>query len=376
MKLPSRLALLLPLVACKDDGDPIIPTDDTSDTWIPWPDDTGEEGDEDGDGYTVEEGDCDDTNPRVNPGRTEEEDGVDNDCDGRVDEAFRGLVVLQENDYQEGIPGRVVGVDDFGEQEWEVVLDNADFWLHMLSPAVDDGFIVGTWADGRRDQKYPDSFTALHHVDPQGTMTVLADFSDAELYPLGLYGLATHPDGYYVAATGDAVYAVEPDTGSVTQLAAWDWETEIAPFALGVDELTGEIGVYGFFGGFATIDEVGGATLHHAGNAESPEILLYSGQHRDLGGWYAIASRGGPDWLVVRYSFQDEDWVTRATFTESWTPNYMTIDSVNGGYYLSSGDATYPVVWRIPDDGGDASRFFLSPYENARMDLQGLYTVY
>ena len=42
--------------------------------------------DEDGDGYTIAEGDCDDQDPYTYPGAPEIGDGVDNDCDGDVDE--------------------------------------------------------------------------------------------------------------------------------------------------------------------------------------------------------------------------------------------------------------------------------------------------
>jgi hypothetical protein len=51
--------------------------------------DDGAGEDADGDGYTPCQGDCDDTNPRVNPGAEEICDGVnrlDNDCDGLIDE--------------------------------------------------------------------------------------------------------------------------------------------------------------------------------------------------------------------------------------------------------------------------------------------------
>ena len=53
--------------------------------------------DADGDGYAIEDGDCDDADPLVYPGAdegTDEDgdgyagtgDGIDNDCDGKVDE--------------------------------------------------------------------------------------------------------------------------------------------------------------------------------------------------------------------------------------------------------------------------------------------------
>lgn len=43
--------------------------------------------DNDGDGWTVADGDCNDDDPSIRPGEHERPgDGVDNDCDGEVDE--------------------------------------------------------------------------------------------------------------------------------------------------------------------------------------------------------------------------------------------------------------------------------------------------
>ncbi len=64
-------------------------TTDTSDTGTTDTSDTGttdtSSRDVDGDGYTVADGDCDDSNPAVNPGEREIPDNrVDEDCDGTV----------------------------------------------------------------------------------------------------------------------------------------------------------------------------------------------------------------------------------------------------------------------------------------------------
>jgi hypothetical protein len=47
---------------------------------------TAEESDDDLDGYTELEGDCDDANDNVHPGAPEVANGVDDDCDGEIDE--------------------------------------------------------------------------------------------------------------------------------------------------------------------------------------------------------------------------------------------------------------------------------------------------
>ncbi len=71
-----RLLIPMLLVACgdKDTGEP-------EDTGEPAP--LGQDGDDDG--YLLSE-DCNDTNPAINPGAEEVCEGVDNNCDGQIDE--------------------------------------------------------------------------------------------------------------------------------------------------------------------------------------------------------------------------------------------------------------------------------------------------
>jgi hypothetical protein len=101
--------------------------DDEDDTPID-PDDT------DGDGWTIEEGDCDDNNWWAFPGAEEYCDGVDNDCDGNTDENFwddyesnnvlGAAVDLGEIDY-DGVTGERYAVDlagltlhEEGDEDW------------------------------------------------------------------------------------------------------------------------------------------------------------------------------------------------------------------------------------------------------------------
>lgn len=370
-----RLLPLLWLAACAgnaDDGPKYV--EETGDTYIPWPDDTDPPGtDEDGDGVTVEDGDCDDNNIYVNPNRQEDTtDGIDNDCDGRIDEVFHGLIVLQQGDGSG--PARILGIDDFGNQEWEVLLDNADLVPYFMTPRVGgDGWVIGIL--GSYDGSDPVQI-ALYEVDSSGNTSLLADFSDADVYEFGMYGLATHPDGYYLVTTGDAVNAVEPGTGSVTPLQTWDPETELYAFDVAVDELSGDAAVFGYYGGFATISAEGAVETHRTMTPD--DMLVWSGVHRDNGGWYA----GGYDvsgWGVFRFRFEDNSWVRKATVEgvdSLWNPRFLTVDDVNGGYFVSLTEATYPAVFRIPEEGGPTATFFISDIRDNHFALWDLYARY
>ena len=68
-----KIVLLLVLVACGNDEYKEPLPEDADHDW-------------DGDGYTEDDGDCNDVDPFVYPQATEVCDGIDNDCDQLIDE--------------------------------------------------------------------------------------------------------------------------------------------------------------------------------------------------------------------------------------------------------------------------------------------------
>lgn len=83
------LAMLYVQNGCSSSGD-----DDSTETPTSYPD-----RDIDGDGYTPNEGDCDDYDAGVHPGLYEACDGVDQDCDGEVDEGDPAVVWCEDADF-------------------------------------------------------------------------------------------------------------------------------------------------------------------------------------------------------------------------------------------------------------------------------------
>ena len=121
--------------------------------------------DDDGDGFSEEEGDCDDTNPNVSPENSEiPYDGIDNDCDGDTGDDIDG----------DGFD-RVVDCDDFDENVNPDAEDN-----------ICDGFDDN--CDGQVDEEaQPDGEEPFDAVAPQylGDLNSLNDivYSENFIFP-------------------------------------------------------------------------------------------------------------------------------------------------------------------------------------------------
>ncbi len=91
--MAASTSLLWLLLACGKTTDILLPVAG-SDTGR-----TTSTGDLDLDGYSPDDGDCDDDDPDIHPGASERCDGIDNDCDGNTDESDATDAISWYRDY-------------------------------------------------------------------------------------------------------------------------------------------------------------------------------------------------------------------------------------------------------------------------------------
>jgi len=127
--------------------------------------------DHDGDGFSENNGDCDDTNAQVNPGATEIEDGVDNDCDGDIDEGFDASGTVTD------IDGNTYDYLTYGDQVWTV--ENAEMVTYrdgteipqVTDPTQWSNLTTGAWCYYNNDPTKPRLYNwyavmGIHDTDP------------------------------------------------------------------------------------------------------------------------------------------------------------------------------------------------------------------
>ena len=127
--------------------------------------------DSDGDGFTELAGDCNDLDASIRPGIYEVSDGIDNNCDGQIDEGYNGfddVIDIDGNNYNFAI---------YGDQVWTV--ENAKMVTYRDGtpiPQVTDNTAwenpnIGAWAYYDNDPTKPRLYNwyavmGIHDTDP------------------------------------------------------------------------------------------------------------------------------------------------------------------------------------------------------------------
>ncbi len=119
-----------------DTGDDDTGDDDSGD------DDSGSGDDQDGDGYSVADGDCDDTDPAIHPGASDVCDEVDNDCDGAINEDSPGYDQYEPNEAVPTDLGDLTGSEETINAFIHEPADEDHFSLY-----VEDGMIGYFYVD-------------------------------------------------------------------------------------------------------------------------------------------------------------------------------------------------------------------------------------
>ncbi len=182
--------------------------------------------DDDGDGFSEDDGDCDDTDPSINPDATEQPNGVDDDCDEQVDEGTSAFDDDGDGQTEDG-----GDCDDDNPAIYEGAEEICDGLDNDCDGAIDEGTVCYdddgdglTEADGDCDDSspyvYPDAPELLDGID-----------NDCDTY-IDEGTEAFDDDGDCYCETGPCTGTFGSDCDSVEEGDCDDDDAEINPDAL------------------------------------------------------------------------------------------------------------------------------------------------
>ncbi|MBT3218220.1 MAG: hypothetical protein HN348_03950 [Proteobacteria bacterium] len=337
------------------DTDTDVDADTDTDT------DTDDPGtDKDGDGFTVEEGDCDDDDIWVNPGWKEDTtDNKDNDCDGRIDEVWAGLLVADVDRVGEPGKGRLRSIDTVGDEKSMVPIagDASPYW--MAEKSTMDGWVAWDVYN-----------SALYEIDNDGSSQHIATIDVEELAmeeDSFLTGIAHHPDDYYLLCGWERLIKVER-TGTVSTIATWgeaiDADFEFGAYDVVIDRMTARVSLIGYFGGVASWDEKAGFQVILADDPLAPTHYLWDATIDDSGEVYALgADASGLGIFHLNSAVPEYELVGSWPYGEH-SLDGLAVESETGDFYVTMHVGWSQGVWRMLADGSYAAELFGTGFDD------------
>ena len=336
--------------------DSAVDTDDTE------PEDTGT--DNDGDGITVERGDCDDGDPFVNPAWNEEgaraTDGKDNDCDGRIDEVFGGVVALL-HDPSGGLDSQLRVVDDFGDELARIPLSQP-----VVSWSLDADLVLD-------DIAALDALGILWNIAPDGTLTERYDLGGVDFGddpPALITGLAVDPARacWWISGVDRLfrVYEVDGSPGTYAHevVASWamkedDGSHDLGATALSLDRYNGELVLWGNWGGVGRYDELTGFSVLVPEDPDAPVAQYLDAKHDPPRGHHALAAT---DAGFAVHRLRDDAPVTLGAWPNAdFEPASFAIEGGTGDLYVTANGGWFQTVWRMVEDGTYTGQLYPAP---------------
>ena len=317
--------------------------------------------DEDGDGFTLDDGDCDDEDEDVHPDADEICDGIDNNCNDRVDEAMRFDTYFVDAD-GDGFGDPESEVEDCAKQDGYVD-DNTDCddTDASIYPGAEE--IIGDEIDNDCDDNFDERFDA-------GTISTDGDVGTASAVQVDLSGQVHIV--FHDAFSGDLLYAKRSVDGT------WG-ETE----TVASDDNSGEYLD-------AVVDNTG--VLHVSYTEENAYIrgLLYT-QRSASGSWLdpmvvdgfepgeidvgQYVSMDLDSWNLPSFSYFDADLGEPiiADVTILGMTLYISADNNYMGDLLSTGHTGLYTSLAVDSANNDHVAFY-DPYANFGTDQEVQYS--